>query len=413
MLVIGAYLALFSLPAALLSLVGLRVVSTGMVDERPRNWVPLLLGAGVALALPLGVLGGRFESPLALLLVLLIPTLVALLALILIQWRAVRESWRERPRLVSALLLALALLLGLMALGQPPQLPLVVLLPALVVALVWSVTRRMRQSGLVFSGLLLAALLGLEAVGLAGGHQVHATPWLWSSYRAASVVVIILAPILAALLVDRGMAAIQDGEYPRAVSGLIVAGLLVLGLAAAELRHGILVEATARAAEDHLPVATVAAGLVAGLLLTFGLSQLRPRAGLAFTLLLPLLFAFSYTAGALFEPQEITAGRAARLDRAIQSYYGDHKAYPTTLGDLSPDYAPYILGPLTGRGQTWCYQSGPDFYRLGYVIFQRYYEPTYPTPFYEIRVAGSAGQLPGIIWQCDEELWRIKQTGGL
>ncbi len=412
-LVIAAYLALFSLPAVLLCLAGMRVASQGTFEAPPRTWALFLLGAGVALTLPLALLGGRFESPLALVLILLIPALVGLLALLLIHRRAVLERWKEQPRLVSALVLALALLFLLMVLGKPPQLPLVVILPALVLALVWGAARRLAPGVLALVGLLLAGLLALEAVGLAANHLVHTTPWLWTAYRITSIVVLVLAPICAVLLLDTGLTAVQVGNYGGAFFALSLAALLVLGLAAAELRHGILVAATARGAEDHMPIATVSAALVAGVLVSFGLRRQRPRLGMAFLVLVPALLALSFAAGALFEPQEITAGRAQRLDQAVQEYYQAEGHYPAGLADLTPRYLPLLLGPLTGRGQVWCYQSGRDYYRLGYVVFQRYYESTYPTPYYEIRLAGSAGQQPAGPWQCDQELRRMKETGGL
>jgi len=43
-------------------------------------------------------------------------------------------------------------------------------------------------------------------------------------------------------------------------------------------------------------------------------------------------------------------------------------------------------GPGGERGQVWRYQGGSDYYRLGYVFIQRYYEPTLFKPFVEIRV---------------------------
>ena len=188
-------------------------------------------------------------------------------------------------------------------------------------------------------------------------------------------------------------------------------------MGAVTLRHGVLVRATSRAAEDHLPFAVLAVGVIAGFLLTLTASGKLRRVGIAFTILIPVVIAFSYTIGLQLEPQAITAARAYRLGQAIEDYFGETGEYPTHLRDLTPSHLLFISGPLTGRGQVWCYQSGPGYYRLGYIFFQRYYEYPDDTPFwepyYEIKVPHAAGQPPEGEWICDEELRLYKQHGGL
>jgi len=139
--------------------------------------------------------------------------------------------------------------------------------------------------------------------------------------------------------------------------------------------------------------------------------------GAAFLLIAPTLIILAFGLGLRFDPHAITEARAIQIRQAIESYHQDTGAYPAELEDLSPNYLPLLLGPLTGRGQTWCYQSGTDYYRLGFVLFERYHQYEGDTPFwepyYEIRVPGSAGQPPAGTWACDTELERMKQYGGL
>jgi hypothetical protein len=134
-------------------------------------------------------------------------------------------------------------------------------------------------------------------------------------------------------------------------------------------------------------------------------------------ILIPIVVASSYTIGLQLEPQAITVARANRLGQAIEDYYINVGEYPANLEDLTPSHLLFIFGPLTGRGQAWCYQSGPDFYRLGYIFFQRYYEYPDNTPFwepyYEIKIPHAAGQLPAGEWICNEELRLYRQHGGL
>ena len=116
-------------------------------------------------------------------------------------------------------------------------------------------------------------------------------------------------------------------------------------MGAVTLRHGVLVRATSRAAEDHLPFAVIAAGVIAGLLLALTDSGKLRRAGIAFMILIPVVIAFSYTIGLQLDPQAITAARANQLGRAIEGYFWETGEYPTNLGDLTPSHLRFISGP--------------------------------------------------------------------
>jgi hypothetical protein len=250
-------------------------------------------------------------------------------------------------------------------------------------------------------------------VGVIPAHFVLATSWLWTAYSITSILMLFLALALSALLVDRSLESWSANNSKSSIAFMTLAALLVLGLAAATFRHGILTNATARAAEDHLPIGVVAVAVMVGLLLTFGLKQRHTRAGPTFSLLVPVLIAVSYSSGWFLDPLAITANRGEQINQAVLTYYQEKNIYPDTLTGLSPDYLPFILGPLTGRGQVWCYRSGDGFYQLGYVIFQRYYGPTFPEPHYEIKIVDLAGQTPEGPWMCDDELELMKKTGGL
>ena len=87
----------------------------------------------------------------------------------------------------------------------------------------------------------------------------------------------------------------------------------------------------------------------------------------------------------------------------------DTGGYPEDLSELSPRYLPIIFGPLTGRGQVWCYQAGENYYRLGYAFYQRYYYQSPLDPFSEVKIYRQVGQPPPGPWMCDQELELIKQ----
>ena len=407
------YLTLIGVIAVLLILAGIWVVSAQSQGDRTRRWILFLLATSVLLAVPLAVFAGGFRtSAPGLVLILEIPALIGILSLLIINGRAVFIRWQDEKGLVSILLLALLMLLVVMTLGDP-YLPLILLLPTMVLAGVWLATRRLQVGGLVVISLVVLVLIILDAVGVLAAHFVLATSSLWAAYSITSILMLFLALALSALLVDRSLESWSANNSKSSIAFMILAALLVLGLAAATLRHGILTNATARAAEDHLPIGVVAVAVMVGLLLTFGLKQGHTRAGPTFSLLVPVLIAVSYSSGWFLDPLAITANRGEQINQAVLAHYQEKNIYPDTLSGLSPDYLPFILGPLTGRGQVWCYRSGEGFYQLGYVIFQRYYGPTFPEPHYEIKIVDFAGQTPEGPWMCDDELELMKKTGGL
>jgi hypothetical protein len=385
--------------------------------DRARNWVLIWLVCAILLAMPFAIFSPRFfSSASGLVLLLVIPALIGLQALLLIHWRDVYLLWRDRPVLVSILVGALVLILASTALGDP-RLTAVLVLPALAISVVWGVGTRLGMGGLAVSGVLIALILIIDVLGMLGNHFVYNLPWLRSAYILISGLVSLLAVFVAALCLKRYLDEAPDSEGRKSGLYLVLAVVLVLCVGAVTLRHGVLVRATSRAAEDHLPFAVIAAGVAAGLLLALTATGVLRRAGIAFMILVPAVLAISYIVGLQFDPQAITAARANRLGQAIENYFWETGEYPGDLGELTPSPLLFISGPLTGRGQVWCYQSGPGFYRLGYVFFQRYYEYPDGTPFfepyYEIKVPYAAGQPPVGEWMCDEELQRYKQHGGL
>jgi hypothetical protein len=385
--------------------------------DRARNWVLIWLVCANLLGVPFAIFSPIFftTAP-GLVLLLVIPALIGLQALLLIHWREVYSLWRDRVVLISILVISLVLILASTTLGEP-WLTVMLVVPSLAISTVWGIGTRLGMGSLAVIGVLIALILIIDALGILGNHFVFILPQLRLVYTFVSGLSSLLAVIVAALCLKRYLEEPPSRVGQKSAIYLILAVVLVLCVGAITLRHGVLVRATGRAAEDHLPFAVIAAGVIAGLLLALTTSGKIRRAGIAFMILVPAVIAFSYLVGLQFNPQAITAARADRLGGAIEDYFWETGEYPSNLGDLTPSYLLFISGPLTGRGQIWCYQSGPGYYRLGYVFFQRYYKYPDDTPFwepyYEIKVPYAAGQLPGGEWMCDEELQLYKQHGGL
>lgn len=408
---------LAAIPTIIVLVAGQWYITRKDDPEQRQTWVQIWLICAILLAIPFALFSATFftTAP-GLILFLVIPALVGLQALLLIHWREVYSVWREQKILVSILVSTLIVILASTAFGDP-WLTVMLVGPALAITAVWAVGSRLGMGSLAIVGVLMALILIVDALGILGNHFVYTQPRLRGAYTLVSGLGSLLAVIIAALCLKRYLEGPANGEGEKSALYLILAIVLVLCVGAVTLRHGVLVRATSRAAEDHLPFAALAAGVIAGLLLALTTSGKIRRAGIAFMILVPLVIAFSYTVGLQFEPQAITTARADRLGQAIERYFQETGEYPSNLGDLTPSYLLFISGPLTGRGQMWCYQSGSGYYRLGYIYFQRYYEYPDDTPFwepyYEIKVPNAAGQPPSGEWVCDQELQRYKQHGGL
>lgn len=416
-LVVSSSMLLAAIPVVLVLALGRWVASKVNQVDQNHTWVLFLLGSATLMALPFAIFSENFFTHSAgLLLFLVLPALEGILALALINWRLVYQVWVEQKRLATLLLLALFLILALAALKNP-NLLLLLVLPALIVALVWTLGSRLAQNGLVITAALLALFLFADALGILGSHYVYNLPWLLATYKFSSGLGAVLAVFAAALCLKRGLEVSFSGEQNRSGLYLPMSFLLILGVLAVTIRHGALVEATGRAAEDHLPFAVIAAALIAGLLLVLTTDGRLKVPGYVYMILVPATISLSFVLGLRVDFQAVTDQRATQIGQALERFSQDNGEYPDALSSLTPGYLPIILGPLTGRGQIWCYQSGPSYYQLGYVYFQRYYQYDDGTPFYEpyytIKVPQTVGETPAGSWICDEELERFKLHGGL
>jgi hypothetical protein len=407
------FMLLTILPALLLLWAGLWLNSWAGGVQKNRRWILFLLIAAIIILVPMVVLADRARyGGVGYLAIILWPALEGVLALLAVQWRAVYSLWRVEKVLLSILLIVLVVLIALTALGEPTYL-LAILVPPLFLAGAWIIGGRLGLGGLLAASLLVLVLQISHAVGLLGGRLYDVPEWLKIASGLAGVLMVVFALLLAAIIIYRAMDEKRPVDKTRRIIYLSLSVLLLLGLAATVVRHGVMVKVTAHAAEDHIPFGQVALAVILGMILTALLVGRSRWVGLAFAILVPVLIVVSFAAGFLFEPQAVTAARAERIKGAVERYHQETGAYPARLADLTPGYMPIILGPLTGRGQVWCYQGESDYYRLGYVFIQRYYEPTLFKPFVEIRVYSSAGQPPDSGWMCDDELLRGEATRGL
>lgn len=150
---------------------------------------------------------------------------------------------------------------------------------------------------------------------------------------------------------------------------------------------------------------TIIISIAAGMMIALTSRGWRRWSGLALAILIS--YGVFWVVGGpakLVHPYELTEKRAASLQRAIEEYQATHKSYPAALRNLVPSELWRIPRPMIVRGEDWCYEGGPAYYRLGTL-----YREHWSSPEMTVRVYASAGKLPQGTWSCDERLaeWQV------
>jgi hypothetical protein len=312
------------------------------------------------------------------------------------------------------LLLVLALvtiLAGQRLLGAYGFFPILALL-AVPLPLVWlAFSRRAwrthldRPAAWIPAGLiLLAALFFLPAAALGGGGQLAAVSWLHDLLSNLLFFIPSLALLVSLLLVRAAVlrwAVVQvEGAATRdhaAWASLILAALL-LAKSLHSLYWILAWDKTTDPIDIFWLVVPVLAALYGGFILVATLPGRVRLAALAAPLVIALLFVpYALTRG--LDIRQENARRAAEVVRLVESYQARTGAYPLALSSLAPFYTLSVPSPFILSGQTWCYEAGADYYRLGYVTRGHWSDPCL-----RAELVQSAGPLPDIPPLCAAQL---------
>ncbi len=97
-------------------------------------------------------------------------------------------------------------------------------------------------------------------------------------------------------------------------------------------------------------------------------------AGLSYLLSIPLMILLAARAQSV-DFRRLTEARADRARQAIEAYYAREGRYARDLGQLTPWLVLSLPGPVVIYAQSWCYQGGEDYYRLGYLDREHWSSP--------------------------------------
>jgi hypothetical protein len=394
-------------PAALVVLAGMYVRARQVDGKLARRWL-LFLFSVVALLFATQFLALRREA--YRLGALLQPALVGTLVTLLVHLGETRELWSRKTIWITLpATLAIVALMVYWWIETDPLLPLI----SAVTALAWQAWEwrgrpldgaQDRRRWLAYLALLLLLLMVCAGYLIPISWLMNRPKWLYGSIFIGNLFVWpIVAVVLVARLVYASLASDRPSNWTATVIRLAVAVLLLLVIGDLIVTETVWVQA-----EDSLSVIPGVVFIVAtaaAMLLAWAARGRRRLGALGFALLVTLTASYAAALGWRMSPTGLTEVRAEKIERAIQRYYERNGQYPPELAVLTPFYLWRIPQPMIFRDQTWCYEGGDDYYRLGYV-----HQPTFGVPpaYISIRIHAAVGEPPESSWPCDDELERAK-----
>jgi hypothetical protein len=297
------------------------------------------------------------------------------------------------------------LLLILLGISGDLTTPFYITIGSVFIALVWKIWNWIGRKVLI-TWTIQISLLSVSIWAIDTNTSLIESPdWLSVLVHMAVIVLIpAMGVIVAAGMVYDLLTRNQSWDWRRVVfvSSLIISIFFLIG-------YQIFLASVWDVATDGLGgiflwmVISVAAVAIAMVMAWF-LPGERKLITLIFVIVVPLSMRYTLWMGSHIpngkwgeSPTYITERRAERVAQAIQGYYADHGSYPQSLNDLFPRNMIYIPKPVMIPGLTWCYESGQDFYRFGYVYRQYFSTPA------SVVIHAASGTPPDPYWPCDDE----------
>ncbi len=316
-----------------------------------------------------------------------------------------RKVWsHDKRKTILFFLIVLSLLILLGIVGDFTA-PLFIVIGGVFLASVWKIWNWIgRKVLLVWAIQMILLCLSIWAAD-ANTSLIESPSWLSDIVQ---LIILILIPMMA-ITVTAGMiydvlikGQTQDWYRILFISSLVVSIFFLIG-------YQIYLASVWDVATDGLGgvffwMSASVSAIAIAMVMAWHLPGMRKLITLVFAVIVPLSMRYGMWAGSHApdgqwgeSPSYITERRAERIANAIQRYYEDYGSYPQALNDLFPRNLVYIHGPIMIPRQTWCYEGGQDFYRLGYVYRQYFSAPA------SVRIHASAGEPPDPYWPCDDE----------
>ena len=397
-------------PALFIALAGIMILRGEDQRRSARRFLLFLLGVGVIILLAL-VLTTRLvnvnDSPLYFQLAWLsAPSILGILALILLNGRAGLAGMDRRTRLAAGSLVLAMIILFILNWNPQFGIEFYILPGVLILTFGWALGKRWNWLAIVLS---LMGLGMLEVFNYYVGHppDYSASPppfFLMILFFLGYNIWPALSVVMSGVLIT---ASFHSSEAPR----LRQTRLFLVGLAFALilfLAYVVFWGSVWDHTSDGLSGLFLSqlSGIIAvgtGMIMILALRGRSRLAGLLFMLVVPILLNQAFEAGWCVSYHAITEARAARIARALEQFHAREGYYPETLDMLTPRDLLFIQQPVILAGEEWCYQGGADYYRLS-----AFYREYFSLPV-SLRIYAAAGVPPAGSWTCEERLAEMKQ----
>ncbi len=402
------------IPAGLIVLAGILISNASSSEFKKRNLLLYWLGVGVLsllamwIAAQLTSLGGHW--PLFPVSVFLTPSLLGVLALILINLGALLRL-RGRALFLASLLGLLTAALIIALWDNLDGLLFYILPGALILSLTWAAARKTSSLPIVLSLLVLALLAVLDPYSTS--LKDNLPYWLtfiievlifslpWSSVALAGIMISAGLNKFSRSQNEAGDEAVPVSRFP-AYLRYALAGLLLSFLAYRIYWSSIWDNTRDGLAGLFLamPASLVAIGV--GMVVSMKNARGRRLYGVAFAILVPIFIFGAFQRGWDVDYHALTEARAARIHTALERFHHRNGRYPDQLVELVPRDLLYVPQPVIFHGSGWCYQSREDGYRLGAV-----YREYFGTPL-SIKIYASDGEILDESRECTQQLSALK-----
>lgn len=255
------------------------------------------------------------------------------------------------------------------------------------------VIERVNPKVWIFTGLVLLALLLIP------------TSLLFSDLATAAFFLIPLALVNAAFLLYSGLSLRSSEPQAGIVIPVFFVGILLIIGTLFKIYDLTVWDNTYDSLKYILLFAPMLAVLLSGLTLLIALPSKTKLAGIAYLLLVPVLMIWVSTLAQRVDFRALTSQRAERVVQAIEAFYAREGRYPASLSELTPRYILALPEPVIIYGQTWCYESGDGYYRLGYVDREHWSDPRMIG-----RIFKAEGQPAQQSLMCEAEIATLQQA---
>lgn len=253
----------------------------------------------------------------------------------------------------------------------------------------------------------MALVVGCAAAAWLAVPEAALTPQPAGVRLVLTVAIDLVVPVgvitLIAGLVGRALSAQPPTHWATRALSLGTAGLFLAGLVTLQFYQLVWDMATdGVTAVSNLATVIAPTTLAVALLLGWTLPGWRKVAApvLAGTIL--ALTSSLFTTRSPWEaPHRWTVARAEGLEQAIVRYYRAQGQYPAALADVGFPYTTRLYEPMIFPRETWCYEGGPGYFRLGYVDRPHFGAAASD---YAVVVEAWAGEAPQPAWACDDRL---------